>query len=84
MAARTKVLRYQTNRIEDFHYDAWGRFAEEHGWLGMGAHCMGARNLGTKKWLDPDLFSHGKGCKDRVQQAMKDGAVELKIGYAGV
>jgi len=45
----------------------------EHG------EIMAARNTGTELWYGLKYFSYGKGCLGRVQQALKDKAIELLV-----
>jgi hypothetical protein len=75
------IINYTTERIEDFAVGAWTEYAIAKLGVGLGCTVTGARCYGAKRFNDPHKFSHGPGCLKRVQTAMKDGFVELRIHY---
>jgi len=75
--ARTVVFTFDVSTIEDFGVYGWTQFVESK--AGAQARVAGARCKDTTYWYDPHDFSHGHGCLRRVQQAMRDGVVELQV-----
>ena len=75
------VLDYTTERIEDFNVHGWERYAMAKLGVGLACKVTGARCFKAPVWHGPKTFSHGKGCLKRVQQAMRDGFVELRVTY---
>jgi hypothetical protein len=75
------IIDYTTERIEDFNTHSWQQYAMAKLGVGLGCKVTGARCWKEERWHSPDKFSHGKGCLKRVQQAMRDGFVELRVNY---